>query len=280
MPLYCHLLALLSEIRCEIWECLLVARTHYIATLQNNVNGTSQTYITFKLQSPNVLSHVPKLHLHILSTCKQIHAEAKEVFYSENVFEFDNAYGFDDVFRTSSGGLKLGLIKQMFVQLQDVPLQKNMAMIRSLERHAPNLRTPYVEFVHEHLGGWDYLAGGILEIVRAIGQIKQVERILLDGFCGMHWIEYLLRESGAEVRQWRERYAAPIMAKGFHSEEEIARKQEEVALVRVYHEKMLECWQAGTRHLVPRPVSKSCVLVSMPRGSNTYPLISLSQCGG
>ena len=187
-------LTLPVEIRLQIYDLLLVSR--------NSVTGEKRSLPMFKDPGDE-----PRLHPAILQTCKQIYHEANSIVWSQNIFYHDEL---EQMIRFIGyiGLANFKLIKNMefWVPWTAGP-SSWVRLFRILAGEASGLRsvslswgTSY-EYPH-HLDRriWREGLGDNLDFVRALGEIKGLEELVIQGYYAKNWPAYLEKKMGLRVR--------------------------------------------------------------------------------
>jgi hypothetical protein len=63
-----------------------------LGTAYSNIDKPATVYMTYQITQQMEMNSKNGINLHLLQVCKQIHAEARGVFYSRNVFSFTGDY--------------------------------------------------------------------------------------------------------------------------------------------------------------------------------------------
>ncbi|KAF2258939.1 hypothetical protein CC78DRAFT_89063 [Lojkania enalia] len=197
-------LTLPTEIRLNIYELLLVSRSDLPEHPSRAVENTNQKTITLDLVlGPQYKTMTPA----ILRTCRQIYCEANEVLYAQNVFAIS---GPKQMFRLIAqiGTANLTLIRVLDIWVPWIAeLSSWLQLLHVLADEASGLRCLRIGFGAEFeyprqlaRGARERGMGDDLDFVRALGDLRQLEEIVLEGYYAKRWPAYLEDTTGAHVR--------------------------------------------------------------------------------
>jgi hypothetical protein len=246
-------LTLPVEIRLQIYDLLLVSRFDRRRAPSCSVGYTDQRKVFLSME-PNPVFRT--LETAILQTCKQINHEANPVLYSQNVFAIVNP---EEIFRLIQqiGPVKFKLIRTLDIL---VPWMAEpppwLRLLPVLAEDANGLRDIKLTWdaIDQSEYRWRFKQGvserGLgdnLDFVRALGKIKGLEKLVIEGCYAKNWPAYLEERMGVRVQTIDQR----------RDEHEMRLKgapEHRIKSVREANEKRLRElreYQRGTEGLIP-----------------------------
>ncbi|PWY84044.1 hypothetical protein BO83DRAFT_413554 [Aspergillus eucalypticola CBS 122712] len=146
------------------------------------------------------------LHPSILLTCKQIHAEALPILYTQNTFSTTHPTQLHHHI-TSIGPLNTSLLRSLHIFVpwsnSSSTIWSWIVLLHNLSEHATGLR--YLEIgwdtnipwlTHMEPGDEARGLGDNILFVHALARLRQLRRLRIYGFFGVEWPGYLRRELG------------------------------------------------------------------------------------
>ena len=198
------LLTLPVEIRLRIYELLLVSRFDRTQNPSWAVGNTNQKVV---LLSMGQIRQYRTMEPGILQTCKQIFHEANSILYSQNVFAISEP---EQMFRLI---MQIGLRNFKLVKTLDIwvpwmaELSTWLQLLDILAREASGLRYIRIgwgaecEFPSQlERGAMERGLGDNLDFVRALGKIRGLEKLVIEGYYAKNWPGYLEERMGVQVR--------------------------------------------------------------------------------
>ncbi|KAL1640178.1 hypothetical protein SLS58_007129 [Diplodia intermedia] len=188
------LLTLPAELRLLIYEHLLIARFDRTTNPSWAVGNTNQKLVLLQMiQAPEYRTVEPG----ILQTCKQVYHEANSILYSQNVFAISEP---EQMFRLRQqiGSMNFKLIKALHMWVSwKAELPPWLQLLDLLAGEATGLR--YIKIAYsdpfEERG-----LGDSVDFLRALGKIKGVKELVIEGYYAKHWPAYLEEKMGVRVR--------------------------------------------------------------------------------
>ena len=169
-----NFLSLPPEVRLRIYDYLLVCKSHVTPDYRP------------RRRQPITLS--------VLRTCKQIHTEASQIFYSKNEIQIDKP---GPVIRWLKGigqtNVKLLRKIRIFADVGHLWYK----LLDALAREAVGLRHIYIYWCFNCSGA----AGTDVHFVRTLGKFQRLQSMDLDGYYAIQWPSYLRGKLGIEVQE-------------------------------------------------------------------------------
>ncbi|KPM46368.1 hypothetical protein AK830_g143 [Neonectria ditissima] len=187
------------EVRLEIYDLLLVSRFRP----DDYVRWAQEAWVQ-KPISPYMLKN---LEPQILQVCKRINNEANPILYSQNEFRVTGPVDMLQ-FMEQMGPQNVKLLGMLQIS---VPCQTEcgswVKLFDALAKDATGLRALHVEWFAECEYSWEYVRGAAerglgdnLDFVRALGQIKGLEKMTIRGSYAKRWPAYLQEKMGVRVQ--------------------------------------------------------------------------------
>jgi hypothetical protein len=193
------LLTIPVEIRLLVYEYLLLSRDRWAG---------------FKVIETSLSKRIPceprSLHPAILLTCKQIYNEASSILYSENEWYIGKPPPYLKIFdHIGPNHMKQIKTVRILVETDDPTIRSGMwiAFLNALSREATGLRNLHlIRYVSQNLDteeeevhGHGPKERGDIEFVRALGTIKGLKTMVLEGYYGQKWPGYLEDKMGVFI---------------------------------------------------------------------------------
>ena len=182
-------LSLPPEVRLRIYEYLLVCNSHVAPDYRP------------RAEQPITLS--------MLRTCKQIHTEASQIFYSKNEILVDEPEPIIH-WLTQIGQINVKHLRsiRIFVHAVYSPTDTSSRhsarvghlwykLLDELAREAAGLRHIYIYWSFNCSGA----AGKDLRFVRGLGKFQRLQSMDLDGYYAKQWPSYLAGKLGIEIQE-------------------------------------------------------------------------------
>ncbi|KAK7424171.1 hypothetical protein QQZ08_008777 [Neonectria magnoliae] len=231
------------EVRLEIYNLLLVSRF-----CANDSAPWSQEVGVQKPISPFMLKN---LGPHILQTCRRINDEANPILYSHNEFRITGP-GETLRFMAQIGPRNVKLLRMLQISVPCYVYGESgtwVALLDALAKDATGLRAVHVEWAAECDFSWEYARGseerGLgdnLDFVRALAQIRGLEKMAIRGCYAKTWPAYLEEKMGVPVRA---RCGNVGMLRCVNVDNEESKEEDGPELQR------LRNYQQGTEDLIP-----------------------------
>lgn len=185
-----------AELRLCIYEEALVRRidTPFAATS----SWDRRKYILLHFIGTAVKINIP---IGLLRTCKQLHAEAAPIIYSQNIFSANEPH---DVLRflDQIGVANASYVSRMHLWVSYLsPLETWLQTLEMLRVMAEGLRHLEIGFsmadvrrTEEYRGH-----GGNVRFLHALTQLSGLETIVIEGEYAKHWPSYLRQKTGVSV---------------------------------------------------------------------------------
>ncbi|PYH39685.1 HNH endonuclease signature motif containing protein [Aspergillus neoniger CBS 115656] len=207
-------LTLPPELRLLIYTHLLTNHHHHhhhrrtLSAANNIANNRPQlsTQNQIHLYNPHH-NKTNNLHPSILLTCKQIHAEALPILYTQITFSTTHPTHLHHHL-TSIGPLNTSLLRSLHIFVpwsnSSSTIWSWIVLLHNLSEHATGLR--YLEIgwdtnipwlTHMEPGDEARGLGDNILFVHALARLRQLRRLRIYGFFGVEWPGYLRRELGA-----------------------------------------------------------------------------------
>ena len=241
------LLTLPVEIRLQIYNLLLVTRFSRIQDPFLACQTVVRLHMNRTLQSRT-------MEPGILQTCKQIYHEANSILYSQNVFSITEP---EEMFQfiAQIGPINIKLVKSLDIWVpENAELFPWLRLLDILAEEANGLRFVKLGWGANSrmLGGgaWMRGLGDNLHFVRALGKIRGLEKLAIQGFYAKHWPAYLEETTGVQVQAISGRFLpAPVLREGDPLREELIY----VIYIHDMNEdlQMFREYQQGTEDLIP-----------------------------
>lgn len=249
------ILTLPVEIRLRIYNLLVVSRFDRTENPSWAVGNTDQKLI---LLHTGQFRQYRTMEPGILQTCKQIYHEANSILYSQNVFAISEP---EQMFRLIEqiGLVNLKLVKTLHIWVPWMAeLFPWLQLLYILAEEASGLRCIELgwgancEFPWQlRRGARERGLGDNLDFVRALGKIRELEKLVIEGYYAKRWPAYLEERMGVRVRaicgHCREE---PELKEGDLNDEELKFDK----LMHEMNEKELQRfkeYQQGTEDLIP-----------------------------
>ncbi|KAK7422957.1 hypothetical protein QQX98_001247 [Neonectria punicea] len=231
------------EVRLEIYNLLLVSRFR-----PDDYNRWSQEAGVQKPISPFMLKN---LGPHILRTCKRINGEANPILYSHNEFRITGP-GETLRFLAQIAPRNVKLLRMLQISVPCYVYGDSgtwVALLDALATDATGLRAVHVEWTAECEFSWEYARGseerGLgdnLDFVRALAQIRGLEKMAIRGCYAKRWPAYLEDKMGVPVRARSDNVG---MLRCVNVDDEALTEEDGTGLQR------LRNYQQGTEDLIP-----------------------------
>ena len=135
----------------------------------------------------------------ILRTCKQVYNEASHLLYSHIEFLVYRPGGISE-FLQQIGPSNSKLLKTLRIRLPQIAvLDPWLQVLATLAQEATGLKHLSIEMKAEEIPEPRRGLGSSLKFVHALGRIRSLEKLDMQGFYGKEWPAYLEKELGIQV---------------------------------------------------------------------------------